>query len=480
MTSGAFAEQGAPDSPAAALPGTFSDERIVALVQRLRRSFVAGVTRPVEWRLQQLGKLQAMVDENEDALFDALKSDIGRCRFESFVAETSFLRGEIKHALNNLRRWLKPKRVRAPMPLQPAKAMIYREPLGVVLIIAPWNYPIQLALAPLVGAIAAGNCAVIKPGEVAAASSELLARLVPKYLDSDCFAVVEGGVRETTTLLAQRFDHLFYTGNGVVGRIVMQAAAKHLTPVTLELGGKSPCIVDEDVDLDVAAKRIAWGKFFNAGQTCIAPDYVLVHRSVEGRLLDKLSQTIKEFYGEDPKQSQDFARIINDRHVARLKQLLDSGEKVTGGQVDEEERYVAPTVLTKVDPKAAVMDEEIFGPILPVLPVDGIDQAIEFVNQREKPLALYVFTKNKESAERVLQRTSSGGVSVNDIAAHFMPHELPFGGVGPSGIGAYHGRASFETFSHKKSVVDKATYVDPALRYPPYDDNKYKWVRRLT
>ncbi len=330
------------------------------------------------------------------------------------------------------------------------------------------------------GAIAAGNTAVVKPSEVSAATSAIIARLVPKYLDRDAVAVIEGGVPETTALLAQRFDHIFYTGNGTVGRVVMKAAAEHLTPVTLELGGKSPCIVDEDVDLDVAARRIVWGKFFNAGQTCVAPDYLLVHERVKPRLIDKLRQMVTEFYGDDPKQSRDYGRIINERHHARLSKLLASGKPVLGGQTDEQARYIAPTVLEDVSPDAPIMQEEIFGPILPVLTVPNVESAIEFVNRRDKPLALYVFTNDKQTAERVIERTSSGGACVNDCVSHLVPPELPFGGVGPSGMGAYHGKAGFDTFTHKKSVLDKATKLDAPLRYPPYADQKLKWVKRLT
>lgn len=458
---------------------TVTDEQIVETVQRLRRAYESGVTRPLEWRLAQLRQLLRLLEENEDALLEALRDDLGKCQFEGFIGEIGFLAGEIKYTLKHLKSWLKPQRVKAPLPVQPAKARIHSEPLGVVLIIAPWNYPLQLALAPLVGAISGGNTAVIKPSEVAAATSAIIARLVPKYLDRDAVSVIEGGVPETTTLLAQRFDHIFYTGNGNVGRVVMKAAAEHLTPVTLELGGKSPCVVDEEADLEVAARRIVWGKYFNAGQTCVAPDYILVHERVEPRLLDKLRETIREFYGEDPKQSRDYARIVNERHHARLSRLLGSGDVVTGGEADVGDKYIAPTVLKDVSPDSPVMQDEIFGPILPVIRVKNVDEAIDFINEREKPLALYVFTNDKERARRVIDRTSSGGACINDCVSHLLPPELPFGGVGPSGMGAYHGKATFDTFTHKKSVLDKATKLDAPLRYPPYVDQKLKWAKRL-
>jgi aldehyde dehydrogenase (NAD+) len=369
--------------------------------------------------------------------------------------------------------------VAAPVAVQPARARIVREPLGVVLVIAPWNYPVQLALVPLIGALAGGNCVVLKPSEVAPATSAVLARLIPRYLDPECVAVVEGGVPETTALLAERFDHVFYTGNGTVGRIVMEAAAKHLTPVTLELGGKSPCLVDSEVDLDVAARRIVWGKFFNAGQTCVAPDYALVPAALEKPLLERMKQVLVDFYGADPEKSPDFGRIVNGRHHARLTALLGAGEVVVGGRHDAASRYLAPTILRAVPPDAPVMQNEIFGPILPVLTVRDLDEAIAFVNAREKPLALYVFTRDRRAAKRVLAETSSGAVTVNDCITHMVPHGLPFGGVGPSGMGAYHGPHSFHTFTHAKAVLDRATFVDPPVRYPPYTPAKHKWIKRL-
>jgi aldehyde dehydrogenase (NAD+) len=454
-------------------------QAIPGLVEGLRKTFDSGVTRPAEWRLNQLRQLLRMLEDEEPRFLEALASDLGKCNAEGFIAETGFLMNEVKLAIKNLRRWMRPRRVKAPMIARPGKAKIYAEPLGVTLVIAPWNYPLQLALSPLMGALAAGNCAVVKPSEVAPATSAALAALVPKYLDRDAVVVVEGGVPETTALLEQRFDLVFYTGNGSVGRIVMQAAAKHLTPVVLELGGKSPCIVDRDVDLDVAVRRIVWAKFFNAGQTCVAPDYVLVHESIEKALLERLAKTVREFYGDDPQKSPDYARIVNGRHHARLTALLDSGKVFLGGKGDVDDRYLAPTILTDVALDSAVMADEIFGPILPVIPVPSIDAAIEIVSSRDKPLALYVFTNDAERGQRVISRTSSGGACVNDCMMHLGVPDLPFGGVGESGMGAYHGRASFEVFSHMKSVLHKPFYLDAPLRYPPYSEDKMKWVKRL-
>jgi aldehyde dehydrogenase (NAD+) len=452
---------------------------IPVLVGNLRKAFRTGRTRKKAWRLGQLDRLLAMLSERKHELLAALEADLGKSSFEGWLAEVALMEKEIEHTKKHLSGWMRPQRVRTPLALQPGRCRIESEPLGVVLVIAPWNYPLQLAILPLVGAIAAGNCAIVKPSEVAANTSRVIAELLPKYLDREFFAVVEGGVPETTALLEEQFDHIFYTGNGAIGRVVMAAAARHLTPVTLELGGKSPVIVDAAADLDATARRIVWGKFFNAGQTCVAPDYVLVHRSVEERLVDKLKQCVRDFFGEDPKQSKDYGRIINERHHKRLTALLADGEAACGGQSDVATRYLAPTILRKVSPTSKLMAEEIFGPLLPVLPVDSLDQAIEFVNDRPKPLALYVFTENGDAAAKVLTSTSSGGACVNDTMMHLSVPDLPFGGVGESGMGAYHGKTSFDTFSHKKSVLAKSVRLDLPLRYPPYDDAKAQWLKRL-
>jgi aldehyde dehydrogenase (NAD+) len=451
-----------------------------AVIARLRATFDSGRTRPLAFRLQQLDGLARFLHERERDIQDALHQDLGRPPLEAFTGDIAHPQSDLAYVRKHLASWMRPERVRTPLVVQPGKSYIHREPLGVVLIIGPWNYPVQLVLVPLIGALAAGNCAVVKPSEVAPATSALLAEALQQYVDPDCVCIVEGGVEETTALLAERFDYIFYTGNGTVGRIVMEAAAKHLTPITLELGGKSPCLVDRNTDLDVATRRIVWGKFYNAGQTCVAPDYILVHEAIENELLGRLKQTVRKFYGDDPRSSPDYGRVVNARHHRRLTALLPgSGEIVTGGEADEPERYLAPTILGNVSPDAPVMAEEIFGPILPVLRVKSIDEAITFVNARPKPLALYLFTQDGEVQRQVLERTSSGGALVNHISLHVGVPSLPFGGVGASGMGAYHGRASFETFSHRKSVLVKPTWLDPRLVYPPYTESKQKWIKRL-
>jgi len=450
-----------------------------ATVERLRTAFEEGRTRPVAWRRAQLARLVAMLVEHEAVFAAALKADLGKSTKEAWITEIEFVRGEARRTSKRLAKWMRPRRVPTPLFAIPGRSRIVSEPLGVALIIAPWNYPLMLALSPLVGAIAAGNCAALKPSEIAPNTSAAIARLLPDYLDPDCFAVIEGGVETATALLAERWDKIFYTGNGTVGRIVMGAAAKHLTPVTLELGGKSPCIVLDDARLDVAARRIVWGKFLNAGQTCVAPDYVLVERAQEAALLEALTRAIAEFYGTDPAASADFARIVNDRHFKRLTPLLKDGTVVTGGQSDASARYIAPTVLRDMALDSTVMREEIFGPILPVQPVEGLDEAIAFVNARPKPLALYVFSENRAHTDRVVAETSAGGVAINETVLHLAVPSLPFGGVGESGSGAYHGAFSFRAFSHEKAVLARWSRPDLMFRYPPLTRRRFALLKRF-
>jgi aldehyde dehydrogenase (NAD+) len=435
-------------------------------VADLRAVFDSGRTRPVSWRLAQLDALARMLVEHEAELLEAVADDLGRPAVEGWIGEISLVLGEIGLVSQQLAEWCVAGAGADAPVARTGTLRDPREPYGVVLVIGPWNYPQQLVLLPMLGALAAGNTVVVKPSELAPASSAALARLLPRYLDG--VAVVEGGVEEARALLAEPFDYVFYTGGATVGRVVMEAAARHLTPVTLELGGKSPVIVAHDANLAVAAHRIAHAKFFNAGQTCVAPDYVLVERSVEMALIEQLELAITSFYGEHPERSPDYGRIVNDRHLGRLAGLLSSGEVVFGGVVDTSDRYVAPTILRHVGPDSPVMRDEIFGPILPMLAVDSVEEAIAFVNRRPKPLSLYVYSEDEHVCADVLQRTSSGGACVNGSLTQLLNPFLPFGGVGASGMGSYHGRATFETFSHHRSVMWRATYDDAPQQYPPY------------
>jgi len=445
----------------------------------LRSVYNSGYTRPLAWRKQQLERMIRMLEENEADFLAALKADLGKPSVEGFITDIAFVTGEIKLMLKNLEKWNKPRRVRTPIVTMPAKSVLMPEPLGVVLVIAPWNYPVQLLLVPAAGAIAAGNTVVMKPSEVSAATSTVLARLVPRYMDTKAVTLVEGGVPETTALLAEHYDHIFYTGNGTVGRIVMTAAAKNLTPVTLELGGKSPVIIDSSANLKVAARRIAWGKWLNAGQTCVAPDYVLIEETLHQPFIDEVRKAVDEFYGSDPHTSDSYGRIVSAHHFARLQRLMSNGTMALGGDTKEDERYISPTVLVDVDLESPLMTEEIFGPLLPVVPVKSVDEAIAFVSARPHPLALYVFAEKTSVIDDVLSRTTAGGVTVNGTLMHLTSPYLPFGGVGESGMGGYHGESSVRLFQHMKPVLKRGTKIDPALAYPPYTEKKARLFRKV-
>ena len=448
---------------------------------RLRKAFDAGMSRPLPWRRRQLEAMKRLLDEREPDLLAAVAEDLGKSRTEGWLSEIATVKAEIDHLLKNMERWTKPERVGVRALFRPAKARIVAEPLGVVLVISAWNYPVQLLVLPMAFALAAGNAVVGKPSEVAPATSAALARWIPEYLDQDAVAIVEGDAPVVTALLAQRWDHIFYTGNGRVGRIVMEAAARHLTPVTLELGGKSPVIVDRSANIGVAARRVAWGKFLNAGQTCVAPDYVLVDKSVEAPFLEALAASVRTFYGEEPSASGDYGRIVNTTHWDRLNGLLERGryqQVMLGGRGDRTARYLAPTILQGVSWDDPVMSEEIFGPILPVMAVKNVSQSIAAVNAHDKPLALYVFAEDQAVVDRVVAETSSGGVGANLTMMQLGVPDLPFGGVGPSGMGAYHGKAGFDTFTHRKSVLQRPTWMDPSVIYPPYSAWKRRLIRR--
>ena len=452
-------------------------DSLESLVEQQRAWFLAGVTLPVKERLAALVRLRAAIVRHHTAMEAAMKADLGRCRMESFLSETVLLLDSLDKAVSHIRRWSAPRRVKSSLLNLPSRDWLAPEPYGVCLILSPWNYPFLLSLGPLIAAISAGNCAVLKPSECAPAASALLAKLVGEVFESAHVALVQGGPDIAAALLQQRFDHIFFTGSARVGRLVMQAAAQHLTPVTLELGGKSPCIVTESADLAIAARRIAWGKLFNAGQTCVAPDYVLVAPSKEAELLDRLAASMKALYGADARNSPDYARIINARHHARLVSLLEPDKLFLGGEYDATTRYFSPTIMRGVSWDAPVMREEIFGPILPVLTCSSLDEAVRLVNMREKPLALYLFTSNPKDTEQVWSRCHFGGGCVNDTLSQLLNDRLPFGGVGGSGMGSYHGQWGFATFSHYKSQVWRSTLLDPSLRYPPYAGKT--WLRRL-
>jgi aldehyde dehydrogenase (NAD+) len=452
---------------------------IVQSVQKLQDTFATGRTKSYAWRVEQLQQLKKMTLEQESKILAALKSDLNKGTMESWSSEVGFIIGDAEHTIKHLKKWMKPRKVSTPIVAQPGKSYRLPEPLGTVLIIGAWNYPFQLVLAPLVAAIAAGNCAVLKPSELSAHTSALLAELIPQYLDQDAFAVVEGAVDETTELLEQRFDHIMYTGGEAVGKIVMSAAAQHLTPVTLELGGKSPCIVDNTANIEVTAARIVWSKWMNAGQTCVAPDYVLVEKDQADTLVAAIKRKITEFYGDDVQHSEDYGRIVNERHFARLVSYLQDQNVVCGGENDQTTKYLAPTIVLDPELSSPLMQQEIFGPILPIITVEHISQAITFVNQRSKPLALYLYTNDDAFEHRVLHSTSAGNVCINDGFMFMVNPELPFGGVGNSGMGSYHGQTGFDTFSHLKTVMKRSFKFDLPLRYPPFTKTKFAILKKL-
>uniref|UniRef100_A0A8D0GXH0 Aldehyde dehydrogenase n=2 Tax=Sphenodon punctatus TaxID=8508 RepID=A0A8D0GXH0_SPHPU len=449
------------------------------IVDRARVAFNSGRSRPLEFRMQQLKALERMVKEKEKEIAAAIQADLNKNEFNAFNHEIMGVLVEIALFLNKLPSWAAPQPVEKTLLTLTDEAYVHHEPLVVVLVIGAWNYPFVLLLQPLIGAIAAGNAVVVKPSEVSEHTANLIAEILPQYIDKELYPVVTGGVPETTELLKQRFDHILYTGNSLVGKIVMEAATKHLTPVTLELGGKSPCYIDKNCDIEIACRRIAWGKYMNCGQTCIAPDYILCDQAIQDKVVDVIGRTVKEFYGEDVKKSPDYERIVNKRHFKRLMGLLEGQKIAYGGEADEATCFIAPTVLTDVHPESRVMQEEIFGPLLPIVTIKNTDEAIQFINQREKPLALYVFSKDNKLVKRMIAETSSGGVTANDVIMHFTLPSLPFGGVGNSGMGAYHGRHSFETFSHRRSCLIKALKMEGVnkVRYPPSSQKKLDWAK---
>ncbi|XP_072942867.1 aldehyde dehydrogenase, dimeric NADP-preferring isoform X1 [Epargyreus clarus] len=455
------------------------------VVQKAHDTFSRGVTRPLEWRRQQLKNLLRMYEENSSAMVAALQKDLRRSKTEAILLEVDYLMNDLRNLLHNFDDWSKPEKPPKGIVNILDEVVIYNDPYGVVLIIGAWNYPLQLLLLPLAGALAAGNVVILKPSELAVACTQFMVETIPKYLDNDAVILVEGGAEETTELLKQKFDYIFYTGGTNVGKIVYTAATKHLTPVTLELGGKSPVYIDNTADIMVTASRVLWGKFINAGQTCIAPDYILCSKEVQDKFVEVSKKILKEWYGEDPQESPDLCRIINNRHFSRLQALIDAskGKVAIGGNYDAKDKYIAPTIITNVTATDKIMEDEIFGPILPIVPVENAYEAIKFINAREHPLVLYVFSKQSNIHKLFTEQTRSGSLCVNETIMFYGVDTLPFGGVGNSGIGAYHGKASFDTFTHKKScLIKNFAMIGEKLgsaRYPPYTDGNLKFIVTL-
>lgn len=455
-----------------------------AIVKELRETYESGKTKSYEWRVSQLKALLKIAENHEKEIADALYSDLSKPELEAFIHEISMMKTSCKLALKELKRWMKPEKVKTSLTTFPSYAEIVPEPLGVVLVISAWNYPFFLSLDPVIGAIAAGNAVVLKPSEIAPATSSVLAKLLGEYMDVTAIRVVEGAVPETTALLEQKWDKIFYTGNGKVGRIVLAAAAKHLTPVVLELGGKSPVVVDSNIDYKVAVRRIIAGKWgSNNGQACISPDYIITTKENVPKLLDAMKHELEKFYGKDPLKSGDLSRIVNANHFHRLSKLLDDNKVVDkvvhGGQRDENNLRISPTILLDVPEDSLIMKEEIFGPLLPIITVNKVEDSIKFINAREKPLAAYLFTSNKKLEEEFVMNISAGGLLINDTTLQVALSTLPFGGVGESGMGSYHGKFSFDTFSHKKAVLRRSFAGDVPARYPPYTPGKARFLKAL-
>ena len=449
------------------------------IIQNQRDFFSSQQTKSIAFRKKALKKLQNELINREHEIITALYNDFKKSEYEAVMTETTIVLSELKKTLKNLYKWSKPKRVLPAILNFPSSAKIHKEPYGVSLIIAPWNYPFQLAFAPLIGAVAAGNTVVLKPSELTPHTSKITREIIEAVFDKNHVSVIEGGVAVSQELLAQRWDYIFFTGSVPVGKIVAKAAAEHLTPITLELGGKSPCIVDETANIKLTAKRIIWGKFINGGQTCIAPDYLLIHSSVKDKFVTSFKEELKIAYGDQPKDSPDFPRIVNTKNFDRLALMLENVTCLTGGDTNREEKYIAPTLIDNPELDSEVMKGEIFGPILPLITYETENDIDNVISKYDKPLALYLFSNRKKFANRIIEKYSFGGGTINDTTVHFANHRLPFGGVGESGIGSYHGQKTFDTFSHHKGVVTRGTWLDIPTRYAPYK-GKLKQLRFLT
>lgn len=433
-----------------------------------RTYFNSYITKSVSFRKEALLRLKKSIEKHETDIEKALWDDLRKSKFESYITETGFVLTELNETLKKLKKWTAPKKEKTPLFLFGSKSHIQYEPYGIALILSPWNYPFQLLFAPLIGAVAAGNCVILKPSPASPHTTAISKKIIEEAFDSCYVTLIEADNRETDLILQQRYDYIFYTGGVEYGKRIMEAASKHLTPVTLELGGKSPCIIDKDADIDVTARRIVWGKFLNCGQTCVAPDYIFVHQDIKENLILKLKEEIIRQYGENPQESPDYPRIIHPGRFYNLMLLLKQGKIETGGKYDEKDLYIAPTVISGITPENRIMNEEIFGPILPVMTFDNRKAVIDYINSQEKPLALYYFGKNKKNIQEVLEKTSSGGACINDVVSHLANSNLPFGGVGHSGMGHYHGIDSFYTFSHARSVLMTTTRINPGIKFAPY------------
>ena len=455
-------------------------ENILNIFNSQKEFFYSNKTKDINYRINNLKKLKNLIKENEQDIMDALYKDLRKSNFESYATEIGIVYDELNLHIKNLRKWSKREKRKSPIVHFPAKSYIYKDPYGVTLIIGPFNYPFQLVIAPLIGAISAGNCAIIKPSESTQNIALLLEKIINENFKENYIRVVNplGGKDTVSYLLDLKFDYIFFTGSVSVGKIIMEKASKNLIPVTLELGGKSPCIVDNSAKLDLAAKRIVWGKFLNAGQTCVAPDYILVQKDIKEKLLKELKKELLLQFGSDIKSSSDFPRIVNKHSLLRLKNYLNDGEIYFGGSVDEKDLYLEPTILTNIKETSLIMEEEIFGPILPILEYSSLDEALTYVINKDKPLALYYFSEDSTSIEKVLNSTTSGGVTINDTIIHVASSYLPFGGVGSSGMGAYHGKASFDVFTHKKSVIKRGTFIEFPIKFAPYN-NKINLLKKV-
>lgn len=451
-------------------------KNIPETIQKHRDFFNTHRTKNIGFRREMLKKMGYSINEYEDKIAQALYDDFRKSPYEAYITEIGMVKDELRYHLKRLKSWAKPKKVKTPILHFLSSSFIYPEPYGVALIIAPWNYPFNLLFNPLIGAISAGNSVVLKPSEHSPNTSAVMEEIITRTFDEEYISIFLGGREMTEALLKERFDYIFYTGKTSYGKTVMEAASRYLTPVSLELGGKCPCIVDREAKIDYAGRRIAWGKFLNAGQTCVAPDYLLVDKAVKEELLNALKKYIKHFYGKNPELNPDYSRMINDSHFEHVCGLQQGGSITTGGETKRETRYIAPTIIENVSPDDPIMQEEIFGPLFPVLEYETLEEAVSFINSRPKPLALYIFSENKKKQKMILKQTSFGGGCINDTMVHLGSPYLPFGGVGNSGMGSYHGKASFDTFSHKKSILKKSNLLDIKLRYPPYK-GKMKYLR---